>query len=118
MKIKEKLLTLGTSLGLGIMTLSNTVFADIVSEVSGGGEIQNSKIGTGMLKLVKDLTGTLQWIIPFIGVGFILWHVFKIMTGDERDQEVHKKGIIKVLGCIVVGLIVVTIVNLMGRYFS
>ena len=47
MKIKEKLLTLGTSLGLGIMTLSNTVFADIVSEVSGGGEIQNSKIGTG-----------------------------------------------------------------------
>ena len=50
MKIKEKLLTLGTSLGLGIMTLSNTVFADIVSEVSGGGEIQNSKIGTGMLK--------------------------------------------------------------------
>ena len=34
MKIKEKLLTLGTSLGLGIMTLSNTVFADIVTEVS------------------------------------------------------------------------------------
>ena len=49
-----------------------------------------------MLKLVKDLTGTLQWIIPFVGVGFILWHVFKIMTGDERDQEIHKKGIIKV----------------------
>ena len=88
MKIKEKLLTVGTSLGLGIMTLSNTVFADIVSEVSGGGEIQSSKIGTGMLKLVKDLTGTLQWIIPFVGVGFILWHVFKIMTGDERDQEI------------------------------
>ena len=114
MKIKEKLLTVGTSLGLGIMTLSNTVFADIVSDVSGGGEIQSSKIGTGMLKLVKDLTGTLQ----FVGVGFILWHVFKIMTGDERDQEIHKKGIIKVLVCIVVGLIVVTIVNLMGRYFS
>lgn len=118
MKIKEKLLTLGTSLGLGIMTLSNTVFADIVSEVSGGGEIQSSKIGSGLLKLVQDLTGTLQWIIPFVGVGFILWHVFKIMTGDERDQDIHKKGIIKVLVCIVVGLIVVTIVNLMGRYFQ
>ena len=118
MKIKEKLLTVGTSLGLGLITLSNTVFADIVSEVSGGGEIQNSKIGTGLLKLVNDLTGTLQWIIPFVGVGFILWHVFKIMTGDERDQEIHKKGIIKVLVCIVVGLIVVTIVNLMGRYFA
>ncbi len=75
MKIKEKLLTVGTSLGLGIMTLSNTVFADIVSEVSGGGEIQSSKIGTGMLKLVRDLTGTLQWIIPFVGVGFILWQI-------------------------------------------
>ena len=91
MKIKEKLLTLGTSLGLGIMSLSNTVFADIVTEVSGGGEIQSSKIGTGMLRLVKDLTGTLQWIIPFVGVGFILWHIFKIISGDERDQEIQVK---------------------------
>lgn len=118
MKLKEKLLTLGTSLGLGITTFANNVFADIVTEVSGGGEIQNSKIGTGIMRLVKDLTGTLQWIIPFVGVGFILWHVFKIMTGDERDQDIHKKGIIKVLVCIVIGLIVVTIVNLMGRYFQ
>lgn len=118
MKIKEKLLTLGTSLALGVMTLSNTVFADIVTEVQGGGEIEKSKIGTGMMRLVQDLTGTLQWIIPFVGVGFILWHVFKIMTGDERDQDIHKNGIIKVLVCIVIGLIVVTIVNLMGRYFQ
>ena len=113
MKIKEKLLTLGTSLALGVMTLGNTVFADIVTEVQGGGEIEKSKIGTGMMRLVQDLTGT-----PFVGVGFILWHVFKIMTGDERDQDIHKKGIIKVLVCIVIGLIVVTIVNLMGRYFQ
>ena len=35
MKIKEKLLTLGTTLALGIITLNNTVFADIVSEVEG-----------------------------------------------------------------------------------
>lgn len=35
MKIKEKLLTLGTSLVLGIITLSTTVFADIVTEVEG-----------------------------------------------------------------------------------
>lgn len=118
MKIKEKLLTLGTALSLGIITFSNRVFADIVTEVEGGGEIQKSKIGIGLMRLVQDLTGTLQWIIPFIGVGFILWHVFKIMTGDERDQDIHKKGIIKVLVCIVIGLIVVTIVNLMGKYFQ
>lgn len=35
MKLKEKLLTLGTSLVFSIITLSNTVFADIVTEVEG-----------------------------------------------------------------------------------
>ena len=40
------------------------------------------------------------------------------MTGDERDQDIHKKGGIKVIVCVIVGLIVVTIVNLMGRYFQ
>ena len=51
-----------------------------VEEVSGGGSIQNSKIGTGIMSMVKDLTGTLQWIIPTAGVMVILFYVFKIMT--------------------------------------
>lgn len=51
-----------------------------VEEVTGGGSIQNSKIGTGIMSMVKDLTGTLQWIIPTAGVMVILFYVFKIMT--------------------------------------
>ena len=51
-----------------------------VEEVSGGGSIQNSKIGTGIMSMAKDLTGTLQWIIPTAGVMVILFYVFKIMT--------------------------------------
>ena len=51
-----------------------------VEEVTGGGSIQNSKIGTGIMSIVKDLTGTLQWIIPTAGVMVILFYVFKIMT--------------------------------------
>lgn len=51
-----------------------------VEEVSGGGSIQSSKIGTGIMSMVKDLTGTLQWIIPTAGVMVILYYVFKIMT--------------------------------------
>jgi predicted benzoate:H+ symporter BenE len=39
------------------------------------------------------------------------------MTGDEQDQQRYKKAIIKVLVCIVVGLLAVTIVNLIARYF-
>jgi len=47
----------------------------------------------------------------------MLFYIFKIMTGDEQDQQRYKKAIIKVLVCIVVGLLAVTIVNLIARYF-
>ena len=91
--------------------------ADIVTEVDGGGNIQSSKLGQGLLNIIRDVTGTIQWILPITGVCFILFYVFKIMTGDEQDQQRYKKSIIKVLVCIVIGLLAVTIVNLVARYF-
>lgn len=106
-----------TPLIISILANMNKVYADVVTEVSGGGEIQNSKLGQGLLNMVKDITGTMQWILPVVGVCFILFYVFKIMTGDEQDQQRYKKSIIKVLVCIVIGLLAVTIVNLISRYF-
>ncbi len=103
---------------IAIFTLISKVQAtDVVSEVDGGGSIQSSKLGQGLLNIVEDITGTIQWILPITGVCFILFYVFKIMTGDEQDQQRYKKSIIKVLVCIVVGLLAVTIVNLIARYF-
>ena len=61
------------------MQMTKSCFA-VVEEVSGGGSIRRSKIGTGIMRMVKDLTGTLQWIIPTAGVMVILFYVFKIMT--------------------------------------
>lgn len=98
------------------MLMAKSSFAT-VEEVTGGGSIQNSKIGTGIMKMVKDLTGTLQWLIPTAGVMVILFYVFKIMTGDEQDQQRYKKTIIKVLICIIVSILAVTIVNLVAGYF-
>ena len=103
---------------MAIMTFANKVQAtDIVSEVEGGGSIQSSKLGQGLLNIVRDVTGTIQWILPITGVCFILFYIFKIMTGDEQDQQRYKKSIIKDLVCIVIGLLAVTIVNLIARYF-
>lgn len=103
---------------MAIMTFANKVQAtEIVSEVEGGGSIQSSKLGQGLLNIVRDVTGTIQWILPITGVCFILFYIFKIMTGDEQDQQRYKKSIIKVLVCIVIGLLAVTIVNLIARYF-
>ncbi|MDO5556545.1 MAG: hypothetical protein Q4G09_08190 [Clostridia bacterium] len=68
-------------LSIILITYSSKVFAtDIVSEVNGGGHIQSSKLGQGLLNIVKDVTGTMQWILPIVGVCFILFYVFKIMT--------------------------------------
>ena len=115
---KDKFQKLLLATTMAIMTFANKVQAtDIVSEVEGGGSIQSSKLGQGLLNIVRDVTGTIQWILPITGVCFILFYVFKIMTGDEQDQQRYKKSIIKVLVCIVIGLLAVTIVNLIARYF-
>ncbi|MBO5004242.1 MAG: hypothetical protein J6D03_03130 [Clostridia bacterium] len=109
--------SLGT-IGLAMFLMANKVnAAEVVTEVQGGGQIQSSKLGQGLLNMVRDVTGTMQWILPIVGVCFILFYVFKIMTGDEQDQQRYKKAIIKVLVCIVIGLLAVTIVNLVARYF-
>lgn len=115
---KSKLKKLYVGIIATMLTLVTKVnAADVVSEVSGGGNIQSSKLGQGLLNIIRDITGTMQWILPITGVCFILFYVFKIMTGDEQDQQRYKKSIIKVLVCIVIGLLAVTIVNLVSRYF-
>ena len=45
--------------GTIIIMLSNRVYAaEVVSEVS--------KLGQGLLNIVRDITGTLQWILPIV----------------------------------------------------
>lgn len=102
---------------LGLLGMQNTVFADVVEEAGGGGSIRDSKIGQGMFNLVKDVTGTLQWILPVAGACFIVYYVIRIQTGEEQDAMRYKKSIIRVLICIVVGVLAVTIINLISKYF-
>lgn len=115
---KSKLKKIILTTQLAIISFANKVQAtNTVAEVQSGGEIQNSKLGQGLLNIIKDITGTMQWILPVTGVCFVLFYVFKIMTGDEQDQQRYKKAIIKVLVCVVIGLLAATIVNLVSRYF-
>lgn len=51
---------------------SNVQATNVVSEVSGGGEIQSSKLGQGLLNIVRDVTGTMQWILPIVRSMFYL----------------------------------------------
>lgn len=102
---------------LGLLGMQNTVFADVVEEAGGGGSIRDSKIGQGMFNLVKDVTGTLQWILPVVGACFIVYYVIRIQTGEEQDSMRYKKSIIRVLICIVIGVLAVTIINLISKYF-
>ena len=102
----------------GILLYNKYVYADVVEEVNGGGEIQSSALGKGLMNMIKDLTGTLQWILPVVGVCVALWYLFKIMTGDEQDQQRYKKGLLKIGICIIGGLVAVTIINLIAKYFG
>lgn len=58
--------SLGT-IGLAMFLMANKVnAAEVVTEVQGGGQIQSSKLGQGLLNMVRDVTGTMQWILPIV----------------------------------------------------
>ena len=116
--LKFILVALAISL-VSISTLSTFSQADVIDEsaIDDTGEIGSSSIFQGAYKLIGNLAGTLQWIIPIAGVCWILWYVFRIMTGDEQDQQRYKKGLVKVLICVVVAEIAVVLVNLIANYF-
>ena len=55
------------SLTTGMILTANKVnAAEVVTEVQGGGEIQSSKLGQGLLNMVRDVTGTMQCILPVV----------------------------------------------------
>ena len=112
---KDKLLGLLLT-GTATIGISNVSMA--VEEISGGGDIQNSKIAQGFMKLIKDISGFLMWIIPIAGVVGILICIFKIITGDEQDGERYKKRIVKILVCVIAAVSAVTIINLIMGYFG
>lgn len=90
LKMKKLKKTILRIMPIFFMYATKVNAADVVSEVQGGGSIQSSKLGQGLLNIVRDITGTMQWILPITGVCFILFYVFKIMTGDEQDQQRYK----------------------------
>lgn len=58
--------TIGTVTTGMILTANKVNAAEVVTEVQGGGEIQSSKLGQGLLNMVRDVTGTMQWILPVV----------------------------------------------------
>lgn len=55
-----------------LITASKVNAADVVTEVQGGGQIQSSKLGQGLLNMVRDITGTMQWILPVVRSMFLI----------------------------------------------
>ena len=62
-KCTNSLCTITTGM---ILTANKVNAAEVVTEVQGGGEIQSSKLGQGLLNMVRDVTGTMQWILPVV----------------------------------------------------
>lgn len=67
-KFKQNKLTKAlTTIATLMLLIANKVnAAEVVTEVQGGGQIQSSKLGQGLLNMVKDITGTMQWILPIV----------------------------------------------------
>lgn len=113
-KLKNKISVIMVSL---VLFLNSYCYADIVSEVNGGGEIENSKIAQGAKSLIQDLTGTLQKLIPFIAVLFIVYFAIRMMMGEDQERMIYKKRIITTFIILILSFSAVTIINLIAKYF-
>ena len=114
------ILVLLATLAICLVSFSPIVNASVseIGEIGDGGDIADSTLFSNGYTLIGDIAGTLQWVIPIAGVAMILWYVFRIMTGDEQDQQRYKKGLVKIIICVIVAEVVVSLINVIIGYFN
>ena len=79
-KHKSKINKIISALSVILFYSKTNCFGAVVEETGKGGNIAKSELFQGFYDIAVDLTGTLQWIIPTVGLVFIAFYVFKIMT--------------------------------------
>lgn len=88
---------------VSIFAYANRVYADVVTEVQGGGEIQSSKLGQGLLNMVKDITVKLRvmngdgarWKKNITAKGAISqkdnFHIHQEIVRDIQDKKCREE---------------------------
>ena len=115
-KLEKIIVGVNTFLLTGL--IGSNVFAENIELTSNGGKIRESVLGQGIYNLIMDISGTLRWLIPVSSIPFILWFIFKIITGEENEQPRYKKRLIVTLIAVASSTIVSIIINLILNYFK
>ena len=115
-KLEKIIVGVNTFLLTGL--IESNVFAENIEITSNGGKIRESVLGQGIYNLIMDISGTLRWLIPVSSIPFILWFIFKIITGEENEQPRYKKRLIVTLIAVASSTIVSIIINLILNYFK
>lgn len=115
-KLEKIIVGVNTFLLTGL--IGSNVFAENIEITSNGGKIRESVLGQGIYNLIMDISGTLRWLIPVSSIPFILWFIFKIITGEENEQPRYKKRLIVTFIAVASSTIVSIIINLILNYFK
>lgn len=115
-KLEKIIVGVNTFLLTGL--IGSNVFAENIEITLNGGKIRESVLGQGIYNLIMDISGTLRWLIPVSSIPFILWFIFKIITGEENEQPRYKKRLIVTLIAVASSTIVSIIINLILNYFK
>ena len=115
-KLEKIIVGVNTFLLTGL--IGSNVFAENIEITSHGGKLRESVLGQGIYNLIMDISGTLRWLIPVSSIPFILWFIFKIITGEENEQPRYKKRLIVTLIAVASSTIVSIIINLILNYFK
>lgn len=99
------------------MLAATAVFMQMTT-VTAYANIQGSKLGTGLQKLINDLTSYLMVIAPIAMVVFLIYFFIRKGMADEMDQKKWNSRIITAVISCVGAFLAAVIIQLAQDYFA
>lgn len=91
------------------MLRTQTVYAETFAE---------SKLATGFVKLISDITAWLTILVPAVGGLTALYFFIRKNLADERDQDQWAKRLKNTGFCVIGGTVASAMISLIISYFK
>lgn len=86
--------------------------------VAFAGNIANSKLGTGLKKMLTDLSNWLPIIAVSTGAVFICYYLIRRQGADEMDKKMWTKRIETAVASTIGAVIVTSMITVITAYFK
>ncbi|SFR77584.1 hypothetical protein [Anaeromicropila populeti] len=103
---------------MAAFTFSKTYVVKAEGEASEGGGFKSSKLATGTVNLINDLSNWLLILVPSIGLTCALYFFIRKSAANEQEQHQWDKRLKITFGCIVGGTVASAMISTITGYYK